>query len=320
MSARGARCHTPFSLKRILRGFLATIIILLVSGLVFQAIATEIDERSYPPPGQLVDVGGYRLHLYCIGENTGGRPTVVFETGLGGVGSISSTWAVVQPEVAKTTRACAYDRAGLGWSDPSPKPRDARQIVVELHTLLQNSHTPGPYVLVGWSYGGLYIRVYANQYRDEVTGLVLVDSSSPEQCTSTPAWQAVCASSDRTIAIASVLAPFGVLRIMNLIQPPLDPPGLQHGAALASFAAIKDWQAQNAEHRASFATYSEVLNSKPLGAIPLMVLTATDHGAAPDLEQGWQVFQAGYTPLSTNSVQRIVNGATHDSLMYGPTD
>jgi pimeloyl-ACP methyl ester carboxylesterase len=320
MSTRGVRGNWLDSIKRILRGFLAIFIILLVSGLVYQAIATEIDKRNYPPPGQLVDVGGYKMHIYCIGENTGGRPTVVFETGLGGVGSTSSAWSVVQPEIAKTTRACAYDRAGLGWSDPGPRPRDAKQIASELHTLLQNSHTPGPYVLVGWSYGGLYIRVYANQYRDEVTGMVLVDSSSPEQCTSTPAWQAVCASSDRTTTIASFLAPFGVLRIMNLIQPPMDPPGPQHAAALASFAETKDWQAQNAEHRASFATYSEVLSSKPLGAIPLMVLTATDHGAAPELEQGWQAFQAGYIALSTNSVQRVVNGATHDSLMYGLKD
>jgi pimeloyl-ACP methyl ester carboxylesterase len=310
----------PILLTRILRGVLAMIIILPLSGLLYQAIATEIDKSSYPPPGQLVDVGGYRLHLYCIGQNTGGRPTVVLETGLGGLGSTSSVWARVQPEIAKTTRVCAYDRAGLGWSDPSPKKRDAQNIAAELHTLLQNSHTPGPYVLVGWSYGGLYVRAYASQYREEVKGLVLVDSSSPEQCASTPAWQALCASTDRTAATASVLARFGVVRIISHFQPASDLPEAQRRAALATFSTTKFWQAQNAELQSADATNTEVLDSKPLGAMPLMVLTATNHDAAPDLEQRWQAFQAGYTTLSTNGAQRVVNGATHDSLVYGPTD
>jgi pimeloyl-ACP methyl ester carboxylesterase len=305
--------------KRVLRAFLAIIILLPLSGVLYQTIAAAIDQRSYLPPGQLVDVGGYRLHLYCTGENTDGRATVVLETGLGGFAT-SADWAWIQPEIAKTTRVCAYDRAGLGWSDAGPQPRDAQHIATELHTLLKNSHTPGPYVLAGWSYGGLYVRAYANQYRDEVAGLVLIDSSSPEQCTHSPAWQAQCASTAQNASSARILARFGVMRLIGLFQPAAGLPGLQSGALLASFSSTKDWDAQNDEFLAATATNTQVLNAKPLGAMPVFVVTATNHGAPVELEQDWQAWQAGYTALSTNSVQRVAAGATHESLVFNPKD
>ncbi len=320
MSTQRAQSRFPILLKRILRAILAVIILLPLSGFLIQAAATEIDKRTYPPLGQLVDVGGYKLHLYCTGENAGDRPTVVLETGLGGLGSTSSAWGWVQPAVAKTTRVCAYDRAGLGWSDPSPKARDAVQIASELHTLLRNSQTPGPYILVGWSFGGLYVRAFADQYRPEVAGMVLLDSSSPEQCTFSPAWQAQCDSSVKNAATASIFAPFGVLRLLRLFQPAPGLPDPQRGAAVASFSAAKDWQAQSAELQASPQTNAEVRNARPLGAMPLMVVTATNHGAAAELEQQWQVWQSGYTALSTNSVQRVVQGATHESLVFDSTN
>jgi pimeloyl-ACP methyl ester carboxylesterase len=304
-------------LKRIALGLVIGIVALVAIGAIWQAIATEIDKRNYPAPGQLVDVGGYSLHLYCVGENTDGRPTVILEPGLG---ATSSAWAWIQPTVAKTTRVCAYDRAGLGWSDPSPAPRDAQHIATELHTLLQNAQIPGPYVLVGWSYGGLYVRAYANQYRDEVAGLVLLDSSSPEQCTSTPGGQAQCASYARIYSIAPALARLGVMRVMGLLQPASGLPAPQGEALLAAFSATKDWDAQSAEFLASSATNTHVLSSESLGDLPLFVLTATDHGTPPDLEQLWQGWQAGFTALSTNSVQQILTGATHGSLVFDTTD
>ena len=226
----------------------------------------------------------------------------------------------MQQEIAKTTRVCAYDRAGLGWSDPGPQPRDAQHIATELHTLLQTSHTPGPYVLVGWSFGGLYVRAYADQYRGEVAGLVLIDSSSPEQCTSTPEWRAQCASSASNASTARVLARFGVMRVIGLFQPATGLPNPQNGALLAFFSAVKDWDAQNAEFQAEPVTNAQVLSAKPLGPIPLFVLTATNHSAPADLEQSWQVWQTGFTSLSSNSLQRVVPGATHESLVFSPTD
>jgi pimeloyl-ACP methyl ester carboxylesterase len=180
-----------------------------------------------------------------------------------------------------------------------------RNIARELHTLLQNANIPGPYVLVGWSFGGLYAREYAGQYRDEVSGLVLLDSSSLEQCTSTPAGQAQCASTTKIYSMAPALARLGVMRVMGLFQPASGLPSPQSEALLASFSATKDWDAQSAEFLASPATNTQVLSSKSLGAIPLFVLTATDHGTLPDLEQLWQAWQSGFTALSTNAFSKF---------------
>ncbi|WP_027483081.1 alpha/beta fold hydrolase [Deinococcus pimensis] len=131
--------------------------------------------EKFPPTGQLVDVGGYRLHLDCRGS---GDTTVVLEAGNG---ANSLYWALVQPELAKTTRVCAYDRAGYGWSDVSPKPRTTSVLVNELHTLLRAGKVPGPYVLVGHSLGGVIVRQYAYRYPRDVKALVLVDSATEGQ-------------------------------------------------------------------------------------------------------------------------------------------
>jgi CubicO group peptidase (beta-lactamase class C family)/surfactin synthase thioesterase subunit len=296
---------------------IASIAALVVVGAAFQAIATQIDRRNYPAPGEMVDVGGYSLHLFCVGENNGGRPTVILESSLGGT---SSVWAWIQPEIAKSTRVCAYDRAGMGWSEPSPEPRDAQIIAKDLHTLLQNANIPGPYVLVGWSFGGLYMRAYASEYPDEVAGLALLDSSSPEQCTSTPGGQAQCAAQARMYSIAPVLVRMGVMRVMGLFQPASGLPALQSGAIRASFSATKDMDAQSAEFLASPGEDVQNLNANSFGDIPLLVLTATEHGTPPDLEQLWQTWQAGFTALSTNSLQHIMPGATHSSIVLDSTD
>ncbi len=125
--------------------------------------------------GQRVDIGGYRLHLHSMG--TGG-PAVILDTGLGGP---SSAWGLVQPEIAKFTQVVSYDRAGNGWSDASPFPRTSRQIVEELHTLLAKAEIPKPYILVGHSFGGNNVQLYAAMYPDEVKAIVLVDSCHEEQ-------------------------------------------------------------------------------------------------------------------------------------------
>src|SRR5215211_6829923 len=119
---------------------------LAVIGAIYQAIATQIDQRTYPPPGEMVDVGDHSLHINCVGQ---GSPTVILEAANLGM---SAHWVRVQRQVAETTRVCAYDRAGMGWSESGPEPRDARQISGELHTLLSKAGIEGPYVLVGHSY------------------------------------------------------------------------------------------------------------------------------------------------------------------------
>src|ERR671921_8443 len=155
---------------KVLLWLVVVLLVLAVAGAIYQAIATELAERAYPPPGEMVDVGGYRLHINCVGQ---GSPTVVLDAGSGG---FSAQWVRVQREVSDTTRVCAYDRAGMGWSQRGPDPRDAKQISSELHTLLGKAGIEGPYVLVGHSYGGLYMQTYAARYPDEVAGVALVDS------------------------------------------------------------------------------------------------------------------------------------------------
>jgi pimeloyl-ACP methyl ester carboxylesterase len=162
--------------KRILVGVAGLVLVLLLAGVVLQFIITRIDACRYPAPGEMVDVGGYNLHLYCTGE--AGAPTVVMDSGLGGT---VLDWQLVQPEVAKFARVCTYDRGGMGWSDPGAQPRTSRQITKELQTLLSDAGVRGPYVLVGHSFGGTNMQVYASRYPDEVAGMVLVDSALEDE-------------------------------------------------------------------------------------------------------------------------------------------
>src|SRR6266508_940072 len=252
-------------LKRIALWLAIGIVTLAAIGAAYQAIAIEMDKRAYPPPGQMIDVGGYQMHLYCTGTNVDGSPTVILENGLG---SISSAWALVQPEVAKGTRTCSYDRAGMGWSDSSPEPRDAQHIAIELHTLLQNAQIPGPYVLVGWSFGGLYAREYAGQYGDEVSGLVLLDSSHPDQWTSTPEGQRQFEMNAKIYSVVPTLVRLGVMRVMGLVQPDSGLPTPYNEELKASFASTKDWDTQSAEFLASLTTGSQVNEYELLGSIP----------------------------------------------------
>jgi pimeloyl-ACP methyl ester carboxylesterase len=140
------------------------ITIVLMSGMH----ARQVDKQK-AAPGTLVDIGSHKLHLHCIGT---GKPTVLFEAG---GGDFSTRWTPVQEVVSRRFRACAYDRAGSGWSEAGPQPRTMKQEVYELHTLLNKAEIPGPYVLVGHSYGGLLVRLYAEQYGKDVLGIVLVD-------------------------------------------------------------------------------------------------------------------------------------------------
>lgn len=140
-----------------------------IGGAVYQFVQEKLDERHYPPPGKLVDVGGFRLHIYCIGQKS---PTVILDSGSG---MFSLDWTLVQPKIAKFARVCSYDRAGYGWSDGSPYRRTNTQMVKELDALLYSAGETPPYVYVGHSLGAINARVFAQEFPDKVVGLVLVD-------------------------------------------------------------------------------------------------------------------------------------------------
>jgi pimeloyl-ACP methyl ester carboxylesterase len=148
-----------------------------IVGLIVAVLVTRVEQLTAqappagPAPGQLIAVGGHKMHIRCAGP-PGGRPTVILEAGGGG---FSSDWSRVQSLLSPDVHVCAYDRAGSGWSDPGPAPRTMAQEVFELHLLLDAAGVHGPYLLVGQSIGGLLVRLYTAKYSGEVVGMVLVD-------------------------------------------------------------------------------------------------------------------------------------------------
>src|SRR5438105_13503552 len=154
--------------RRIGRGLIAVLGLLVVLGLVgtvYESVAEAADVRAYPPPGQMIEVGGHSLYINCVGTGT---PTVVIDAGWGDSSGAWSSW--VQPGVARTTRVCTYDRAGMGFSEPGPLPRTAERFADELHMLLSGAGVPGPYVLVGHSLAGLPVGASADRYPTKVAG------------------------------------------------------------------------------------------------------------------------------------------------------
>jgi pimeloyl-ACP methyl ester carboxylesterase len=147
----------------------------ILLGVAYQILGTRRDDKRYPPPGRLVDVGGHRLHLLESGH---GRPTILFEAGLM---STVLSWSDLQRKLSSSFRTVSYDRAGLGWSDLGPMPRTADRIVDELHTLLERAAIPPPYVLVAHSFGGLTMPLFAARFPHEVAGMVLLDPVAPAE-------------------------------------------------------------------------------------------------------------------------------------------
>ena len=155
--------------------FVACLLAGVLLGALYQALGMRWDRKRFPPPGRFVDVGGYRLHLL---ESGGGDATIVLEAGLM---STVLSWSNLQRELAQSYRVVSYDRAGLGWSDLGPMPRTADRMVDELHTLLRQAAIAPPYILVGHSFGGLTMPLFAAKFPDETAGMVLVDPVVPAE-------------------------------------------------------------------------------------------------------------------------------------------
>jgi pimeloyl-ACP methyl ester carboxylesterase len=300
--------------KRVLAGVGGLVLVLLVAGVVFQIVITKIEERRYPAPGEMVDVGGYSLHLHCTGE-AGGEPTVVMDSGLGGT---VLDWQLVQPEVARSMRVCTYDRAGMGWSDAGAQPRMSHQIVKELHTLLGNAGVEGPYVLVGHSFGGTNMQVHASRYPDEVAGMVLVDSALEDEKA-----VALTQSLQPSPVLLKIYATIGLTRLPYTLGG--ETPGL-------TSPELEDEQAAITSHRKHIFALADETSSleesfkenradaMSLGDKPLMVLTAgsvqtegtglsqeqTDH-----LDELHSESQVTLTRHSENSKQIIAEDSGH---------
>jgi len=301
---------------------LAVVILALVT-LAAGTIAKSNLAKGHPAPGQLVDVGGYKLHINCMGE---GSPTIILESGW--VES-SSTWLFIQPEVAKTTRVCSYDRAGYGWSDPSPHPRMAGWRADELHTLLVNANVQGLYVLVGHSLGGMFVRVYAHTYPDEVVGIVLVDSMHEEQYERLPGAKSSIPDQVRQFRMLGVLSSTGFMALVPQAIPNQGLPDEVFAQYKVTWATTGHLTAAAAEINAMLESTAEVraLQITSFGNLPLSVLTAGVYHPNPaqsDAENQkfrdeWQAMQSELAALSSMSKQTIVEQSDH-GIQYNQPD
>ncbi len=284
---------------------LALIAGLALAGAGYEAIAARGDAQAYPAPGQLVDVGGYSLHIHCVGT---GSPTVVLDAGLGGT---SLDWNLVQTQIGQTTRVCAYDRAGMGWSESGPAPRTPARIAGELHSLLVNAGIAGPYILVGHSLAGKNVRMFALQHPDEVAGLVLVDArseyvdehSSPADA---QAFQQEIAAQGNLYGLARAL---GLVRLFGASQVEMPARSEVTRMEIALFASSQrglDATAAEALDRAS--SDAQLLAAPALGDLPLIVLAA---GESMEQIPYWPEAQRQQAALSTNGRLIVVEGSGH---------
>ena len=258
---------------------------------------------SYAMPGRLIDVGGHKLHINCIGT---GSPTVVLEPGLG---EPSTAMAWIAPDVAATTRVCVYDRAGRGWSESASTAQDGIQVATDLHTLLGRAGEQGPYVLAGHSAGGLYVLNFAKLYPDQVAGVALLDSMSPEQYTAIDGWSGFYEMYRRASAVVPSLSRFGLGQALYG-SAYADLPAAARDQARAFWTTPRHARSVRDEFSQIRTTMSEAQALTTLGDRPLVVLTAEK-----DAQGGWFAAQDKLAALSTNSVHRKLADADHDMLV-----
>jgi pimeloyl-ACP methyl ester carboxylesterase len=274
-----------------------------VGGMV-TTVGGQSTADAYPMPGRAYSVNGHQLHLDCTGA---GSPTVILENGLG---LSSPAWAGIADAVGTTTRVCAYDRAGQGWSQDPAKPQDGRTVANDLHALLAAAGETGPFVLAGHSAGGAYVMTYAATYPDDVAGVVLLDSMSPHQFTLVPSYPGTYEMIRRLYTVLGPLSRIGFGPV--LADAPGDLP--TKAAAELRSMQIRARNYDNARDEASL--YRESLEQAQaltsLGAKPLVVVSTTE---SIQKYPGWSTAQDQIALLSTSRSHRIVD-TTHAGLLF----
>lgn len=287
-----------------MRSFHSALSIPLLLYLAAASLPALADESFYdvPPPGELVDLGGYRLHINCEGY---GSPTVILDAGLG---DWSTHWTAVQSLLKEDTRVCSYDRAGYGWSDLGPRPRDSQRIVTELHSLLEKAVIEPPYLLVGHSFGGLNMRLFASTYSQEVAGLVLVEASHPA---SLPYQRNEEGTAPAGTPSNQLMVAHYVEREEETTFPPEAQPAMHD-----NLLRTKSLMTSRGEYRALGSSVQELLKAPPLGDLPLTVMSRGKRqwpaGTAGDSkEEAWQNQQKELARLSRLSHSVVAPKSGH---------
>jgi pimeloyl-ACP methyl ester carboxylesterase len=292
--------------------FLLTgITLLLVLNTGFNAVM--LYKTRHPAPGSLYMVNGHQMRIECTGA---GSPVLILDTGGGGDGL---DWGVVQPALSKTTRVCSYDRAGMGWSDELPPPRDAVHVADELSGLLQAAGIDGFIVLMGHSRGGMFVREYASRYPAQVAGLILVDSHVPLMQLD-PIVRAHDVKTERdsrwqVIAERAALI-FGIPRLFGMCSGPIRGYDARTAELLAADRCHQPYHAINVESDSLLQSDQEVASNGPYGRLPVLILSSDSafqaaHGMPLDLLKRGDEMQEDLKKLSTRSRRIIARGSGH---------
>ena len=272
----------------------------------YQTVRELFDRRTHSAPGQLVDVGGHRLHLHCVGSGT---PTVILESGLGrGCGVLGMDLHRCRTR----NQSMRYDRAGRGWSDSASAPKDGLAVATDLHILLDRAQVPGPFVLVGHSSGAQYVRIFAGRYPEQVAGMVLLDGQPAEAFESLPSYPAFYSGFRRISALLPSLARLGVGRLVyhaDFANLPAQAREMQR----LNYSSARLYRSLRDEFAELPTSLDQARSFQNLGDRPLVVVTA-----ARDALAGWLPLQDRMATLSTNSSHRVVP-YTHDALVTDQT-
>lgn len=258
------------------------------------------------------------MHINCTGS---GSPAIILDAGLG---NDSTTWGEIQPVLSKTTRVCSYDRAGFGWSDPQPAPRDADRIAGELHQMLLQSEVTGPIILMGHSIAGLYMRDYATHYPNNVVGMVWIDVSTPLQ-DQNPAFKAGSKGPPAWVFRAAMIA--GIPRLIGMCSPSVQGVNADFRKLRAEDICRVHYISMSGELNSFQASGEETVHTDPYGSLPILIIShdpakVLDKSRPTEQEVGrqnaWTQMQEDLKKLSTRSQRIIAKGSTHNVIIDRP--
>jgi pimeloyl-ACP methyl ester carboxylesterase len=300
-SVRGARRSLHNWSRRALLYPAFVVLGLVAVGGAYETVAETTTSNPAPLTGRTYTVAGHSLYLNCAGS---GSPTVIL---FNGHMERTPSWAWVQPDVARETRACTFDRAGQAWSGEGVGTQDAHELSDDVHALLAAARVPGPYVVSGHSVGGPYALAYAMDFPSDVAGVALIDSSTPYQF-ELPDYPGFYALWRRVGATLPSLARAGIARL-TLGRGSSLPPDARRSAQLFA-ASPRELRANRVEFAELRTVFEQTKGLRSLGKKPLYVLSAGTGSQA-----GWAPAQAKLAALSSNAVQRTVDDATHEALL-----